>query len=84
MIIPVSVARRLESIQCYFLWGDEEGRRRFHLVRWEDVKRLMNMEGLGIQSFIEMNTASQGKWLWRCRFLEKKYLLFYFLISFVI
>lgn len=38
LTIPVKVVRRLEAIQCHILWDDEEGRRRFHLVKWKDVK----------------------------------------------
>lgn len=53
------------AIQCRFIWGDEEGKRRSHLVKWEDVKLAANLGVLDIRSLIKMNTALQEKLLWR-------------------
>lgn len=43
----VKIAKTLERIQCRFLWEDEDRRRKFHLVKWEEVKKLVKMEGFG-------------------------------------
>lgn len=65
LTIPVKVAKKLETIQCCFLWGDEEGRRRYHLAKWEEMKLPLELGGLGLRSMVEMNLAVQGKWIWR-------------------
>lgn len=64
LTIPVKVTRRVEAIRCRFLWGDEEDKSRFHLVKWDDVEKLIYQGGLRIKSLVEMNVALQGKWLW--------------------
>jgi hypothetical protein len=35
--IPVAVAKRIESIQCDFLWGGMGEEFKFHLVNWRKV-----------------------------------------------
>lgn len=61
----MKIERRIEVIQCRFLWEDEEDKRKFHLVKWEEIKKLIFKGGLGIKSLVEMNVTLQGKWLWR-------------------
>lgn len=63
--LPVKVARKIERIQCHFLWGDDDERRRYHLVNWKEVKKPNRAGGLGIRPLVEMNKALHGKWLWR-------------------
>lgn len=55
----------IEIIQCHFLLGNEEGRRKYQLVKCEDVKMSMDHGGLGLRSLIEMSIALQLKWIWR-------------------
>lgn len=62
---PVSVAKKLEPIQCRFLWDEVEDKRKYHLVAWKELKKLIPIGGLGIQSSVEMDVALQVKWLWR-------------------
>lgn len=33
LTVPVNIAKKLENIQCRFLWEDEEGTTRYHLVK---------------------------------------------------
>lgn len=47
IILPVNIAKRLEAIKCRFLYGDGEGKRRYHLVKWEDVKLHKNQGAWG-------------------------------------
>lgn len=72
LTISASIAAKLENIQCRFLWGDEEGFRKYHLVRWEDVKKPIRDRGLGLRSIRLMKSALQGKWLWRFLIEEDK------------
>lgn len=70
LTIPVSIANKLEAIQCTFLWGDLEDKRKYCLVAWSDVIKPVECGGLGIRSLVELNKTLQGKWL--CRFLLEK------------
>lgn len=49
----------------YFLWGDQEGKRKDHLIRWEHVCLPVVAKGLGVRSIKEVNTVLISKWLWR-------------------
>lgn len=70
--IPASIAKRLENIQCRFLWGDENGNRKYHLIRWEEVKKPVLEGGLGLKSIVELNRAFYEKRLWRSFGEERK------------
>lgn len=37
--IPINIEKKLETIQCRFLWDDEENNRKYHLVKWEEIKK---------------------------------------------
>jgi hypothetical protein len=63
--IPVVVAKRLESIQCDFLWGGMGEEFKFHLVNWQKVCTPIREGGLGIRNLKCLNRALLGKWLWR-------------------
>ena len=63
--IPVSVAKRIESIQCDFLWGGMGEEFKHHLVNWSKVCSPIHEGGLGIQNLRLFNRALIGKWQWR-------------------
>jgi hypothetical protein len=46
--IPVAIAKRIESIQCDFLWGGMGEEFKFHLVKWRKVCSPIREGGLGI------------------------------------
>lgn len=47
LTIPMSVARRLETSQCKFLWCDLEKRKKYYLVAWDEIKKPISQGGLG-------------------------------------
>jgi hypothetical protein len=61
--IPVSVAKRIESIQCVFLWGDIGEEFKHPLVNWPKV--CSPIRHLGICNLRLFNRALLGKWQWR-------------------
>lgn len=63
--IPSKVAKRLETIQCNFLWGDRDNSKKFHLLNWNEVKNPIKDGGLGLCSLVNLNKALLGRWIWR-------------------
>ena len=62
---PKAVVRRIERLQRDFLWNDSIGKKKYHLVQWENVCKPLSKGGLGIRSVEKVNKALLGKWLWR-------------------
>ena len=61
--IPMVVAKRIESIQCGFLWGGIGEEFKFHSVNWPKVCSPVREGGLGIRNLRCFNRALLGKWL---------------------
>lgn len=59
------MAKKLEGIQCRFLFDTSEEKGRYYLVRWEDIEKPLPLDGLRLRSLVEMNVALQSKWLWK-------------------
>uniref|UniRef100_A0A2N9HCD7 Reverse transcriptase zinc-binding domain-containing protein n=1 Tax=Fagus sylvatica TaxID=28930 RepID=A0A2N9HCD7_FAGSY len=70
--IPISVANRIERIQCNFLWGSYGEGGTHHLVNWDVVCSPVNYGGLGVRKIAVFNKALLGKWLWRFGTEESK------------
>jgi hypothetical protein len=64
-LIPTSVAKRIELIQCDFLWGVMVEEFKHHLVNWTKVCSPIREGGLGICNLRLFNRALIGKWQWR-------------------
>jgi hypothetical protein len=60
--IPASVAKRIESIHCDFLWGGMGEEFKHHLVNWTKVCSPICEGGLGIHNLRLFNRALIGKW----------------------
>lgn len=54
--------------------ADDGGNKKYHLVKWDELKNSMYGGGLGLRSIVEMNFALQGKWLWGFLSEDKKLL----------
>jgi hypothetical protein len=56
----------LERTDLYrrFLWQDDQGIRKYHLVNWNTVCSPRETGRLGILDLEIMNIALLGKWLW--------------------
>lgn len=61
----MKVAKKLEAIQSRCFWCDDDGDQKYHLMKWEDIKKPVKQGGLGIRSMVKMNEILHGKWLWR-------------------
>ena len=80
--LPVGVRKKFDFFQSRFLWGEDQGIRKYHLVNWDTVCLPKDYGGLGILDLKHMNVALLGKWLWKLEteqglwqdLLRKKYL----------
>lgn len=65
LTILVNFAKKFESIQQNFLWGDDETKKKCHLVSWDEVKKPLGDGRLSLRSICALNEALFGKWIWR-------------------
>lgn len=57
--------RGLKPCKTSFFGGDEDSVCKFHLVKWNDIKKPIDFGGLAIKSMVMMSEELKGKWLWR-------------------
>ncbi|KAL4583572.1 hypothetical protein LXL04_008150 [Taraxacum kok-saghyz] len=63
--MPVTIAKRLESLRSRFFWGGSEKGRRLAWVKWDQVMAKRDAGGLGIGSLVSFNMGLVLKWQWR-------------------
>ncbi|PNX78113.1 hypothetical protein L195_g034088 [Trifolium pratense] len=55
--IPKSCLDEIQRIQCQFIWGDTEQKRKFHVVGWDRFTVPKWMGGLGIFVLVRRNSG---------------------------
>lgn len=55
--MPKYVELKLERIMRNFLWNDNKGHRKLHLVKWDVIRRRKRNGGLGVKKLRVMNNA---------------------------
>jgi hypothetical protein len=65
--IPKGSLTEIQKIQRAFIWGDDDGGRRYHAVNWEKVAKPKAYGGLGIRRLVHMNQACLMKLAWSIR-----------------
>lgn len=63
--LPKGVQKRQDFFRVKFLWQDDQGVKKYHLVNWPTVCLPKDQGGLGVLDLRKMNMALLGKWLWR-------------------
>jgi hypothetical protein len=81
--LPISTCDSLDKLNRDFLWGDSDGKKKIHLVKWDTVCKPKAAGGLGIKKTMTMNRAMLAKTGWRilqqdeglwCSIFKLKYL----------
>ncbi|KAL4589632.1 hypothetical protein LXL04_002540 [Taraxacum kok-saghyz] len=64
-VMPVQIAKRLESIRARFFWGGSAEDKKMAWIKWDQVLAKLEQGGLGIGSMVSFNLALILKWTWR-------------------
>ncbi|XP_061359451.1 uncharacterized protein LOC133303550 [Gastrolobium bilobum] len=64
-LLPVMFCDEIEQIQRAFIWGDQDSRRRAHLVAWDQMYKPKDRGGLGIINLRLQNEAYIHKLAWK-------------------
>ncbi|WMV18960.1 hypothetical protein MTR67_012345 [Solanum verrucosum] len=63
--IPAKVTKRLDAIRRNFLWKGSEDKKKYHLVKWEELLVSKRGRGLNIRDLSTQNKSLMMKWLWK-------------------
>lgn len=63
--IPESVNQEIEKLNCKFVWGSNETKKKIHLVSWEKLCSSKEEGGLGLRSMGLMNKALMARMGWK-------------------
>ena len=63
--IPNGIIQEIERLQRNFVWGEDQGEKRWHAIAWERLCQPKEVGGVGIKSLERMNDAFLSKILWR-------------------
>ena len=64
-VMPVTIAKKLESLRSTFFWGGSETEKKMAWVKWDQMLAKKESGGLEIGSLVSFNLALILKWKWR-------------------
>ena len=64
-LLPKMVIEKLDKHRKRFFWQEHEGRKRYHLVRWNRICRSKEKGGLGVKDLHKQNLSLLTKWWWK-------------------
>lgn len=64
-LLPKTVIVKLDKHRKRFFWQENEGRKRYHLVRWSRICRSKSKGGLGVKDLHKQNVSLLTKWWWK-------------------
>ncbi|WMV52954.1 hypothetical protein MTR67_046339 [Solanum verrucosum] len=62
---PAGVIDRIEVLRRTFFWQGNEDKRKYHLVKWEEMNISKKIGGVGIRNMKFQNQSLMMKWLWK-------------------
>lgn len=62
---PTGVINRIELLRRTFFWQGIEDKRKYHLVKWEEMNISKKIAGVGIRNMKFQNQNLMMKWLCR-------------------
>jgi hypothetical protein len=61
--LPKGVKEKMDFFRRRFLWQEDQGIRKYHLVQWPIICSPRDQGGLGVLDLDIMNKALLGKWI---------------------
>lgn len=61
-LAPISILKKLKSLQINFLWGGDLENRKTAWIKWDKICLPISKGGLGIKNLELLNIALLGKW----------------------
>ena len=62
---PDKVIQRIDALRRNFFWRGNEDKKKFHLVKWEEVIKNKKDGGLGIRNMKKQYKSLMLKWRWK-------------------
>ncbi|MDV3188705.1 MAG: hypothetical protein Q8834_02660, partial [Candidatus Phytoplasma australasiaticum] len=63
--VPENVIQRIDALRRNFLWQGLEDKKKFHLIKWEEVLISRKEGGMGVRNMRKQNRSLMLKWLWK-------------------
>ncbi|GMP60992.1 hypothetical protein CsSME_00023637 [Camellia sinensis var. sinensis] len=62
-----SICKQIDKLNRNFLWEDQEGRKKIHLVNWKQVCKNKQEGGMGLRRVADQNIALLAKLGWKIK-----------------
>lgn len=56
---------KLNKVRSSFFWAKENGKQKYHMVSWENIRESKEVGGLRVINTKEMNWCLVTKWAWK-------------------
>ncbi|WVZ87298.1 hypothetical protein U9M48_033955, partial [Paspalum notatum var. saurae] len=63
--IPKGVLRKLEYLRSRFFWQNDQHKKKYHLIKWDQIRQPKEQGGLGILDLEVQNKCLLSKWLFK-------------------
>ncbi|WVZ96894.1 hypothetical protein U9M48_042474, partial [Paspalum notatum var. saurae] len=63
--IPKGVLRKLEYLRSRFFWQNDQHKKKYHLIKWDQICQPKEQGGLGILDLEVQNKCLLSKWLFK-------------------
>ena len=72
-LLPKTTTDKLDKQRRTFFWQGGGQKRKYHLVRWENINKSKKHGGFGIKNIRKMNISLICKWWWKLEAEEGAY-----------
>jgi hypothetical protein len=64
-LLPAQVHHKMDAIRARFFWEGLDGKKKYHMIRWDALCRPKEDGGLGFINTRVMNEALLCKWIYK-------------------
>ncbi|WVZ49806.1 hypothetical protein U9M48_001132 [Paspalum notatum var. saurae] len=64
-LIPKGVLKKLEYFRSRFFWQNDQHNKKYHLIRWDQIRQPKEQGGLGVIDLEVQNKCLMSKWLFK-------------------